>query len=48
MSSGVEPCSKKGITMKNVRFLSLKNVTVEGMNGEAMVCEAVDEVQNGE
>ena len=48
MSSGTEPCSKKGITMKNVHILRMKNVTVEGMNGEAMDLAAVDEVQNDE
>ena len=44
MSAGVEPCSRKGIWANNVKKLRLKNVSVTGQEGEAVVLSGVDEV----
>ncbi len=44
MSAGVEPCSRKGIWANNVKKLRLKNVSVTGQDGEAVVLSGVDEV----
>lgn len=45
MSSGVEPCSLKGIYANNVKKLILKNVSVTGQKGEAILLEGVDEIE---
>jgi hypothetical protein len=45
MSNGVEPCSKKGIFANNVKKLVLKNVSVTGQKGEAVVLSNVDELE---
>lgn len=42
MSCGVESCSKKGIVVKNVKKLTLSNVSITGNEGEAIVTEGVD------
>lgn len=44
MSEGVEPCSKKGVFMKNVSHLILDNVKISGHEGEAMETPDVDRV----
>lgn len=44
MTEGVVKCSKKGIFARNIAKLTLENVTVEGQEGEAFVCEGVDEL----
>lgn len=45
MSQGVEACSLKGIFANNVKRLVLKNVSVEGQKGEAVVSRNVDELE---
>ena len=44
MSLGVEPCSLKGIFARNIHTLKLKDVVIEGQDGEMLVTENVDEV----
>ncbi len=44
MSSGVEPCKKRGIFARNVKKLTLQDVTILGQEGEAVELEQVDEV----
>lgn len=44
MSSGVEPCSLKGIYANNVKRLLLENVSVSGQKGEAVSVSGVDEL----
>ena len=44
MSSGVEPCSRAGIRIRNVKKLILKNVSVSGQEGEALTAVDVDEI----
>ena len=46
MSSGVEPCVKKGIYARNVQHLVLKNVRIEGQEGDALTAEGVDELED--
>ena len=45
MSAGVEPCSLKGIWANNVKKLKLKNVSITGQQGEAIVLSGVDELE---
>ncbi len=45
MSEGVEACSLKGIFANNVKRLVLKNVSVEGQQGEAVTLSGVDELE---
>ncbi len=45
MSAGVEPCSLKGIWANNVKKLKLKNVSITGQEGEAIVLSGVDELE---
>lgn len=45
MSAGVEPCSLKGIWANNVKKLKLKNVSITGQEGEAVVLSGVDELE---
>lgn len=44
MSSGVEPCSRRGIFANNIKKLTLQNVSICGQDGEAVELHAVDEV----
>ena len=44
MMADVEPCTKKGIYINNVKELIMKNVTVEGAEGEAVEILNVDKV----
>ena len=44
MSEGVEECSRKGIFIRNVKELSVKNVLVEGNDGEPIITEGVDHI----
>ncbi|MCI8876115.1 MAG: glycoside hydrolase family 28 protein [Lachnospiraceae bacterium] len=44
MSEGVEPCSKKGVFMKNVAHLIFDNVKMFGHEGEVMETPDVDRV----
>lgn len=43
MMDDLEPCSRKGIYINNVKKLDLKNVTVKGQDGEAIEIHNVDE-----
>lgn len=45
MSAGTAPCSLKGIFANNVKKLVLKNVTITGQKGEAVVLSGVDELE---
>lgn len=45
MSEGVEACCLKGIFANNVKRLVLKNVSVTGQKGEAIVLSGVDELE---
>jgi polygalacturonase len=45
MSEGVEPCSKMGIFARNITCLQMENVYIQGQNGETLITEGVDEVQ---
>ena len=45
MSSGVEPCVKKGIYARNVQHLVLKNVKISGQDGEVLEAIAVDKLE---
>ena len=45
MSEGVEPCSRRGIFVKNVKKLLLDGVEICGQEGEAVVSEAVDDME---
>lgn len=45
MSAGVEPCSLKGIWANNVKKLKLKNVSITGQEGEAIVLSGVDKLE---
>lgn len=45
MSEGVEACSLKGIFANNVKRLILKNVSIAGQKGDAIVLENVDELE---
>lgn len=44
MMADVEPCTNKGIYINNVKKLTVKNVTVEGSEGEPMEIYNVEEV----
>ena len=44
MSLGVEKCSKKGIFASNITRLTLKNVNIDGHDGEACILSSIDEV----
>lgn len=44
MMAEVEPCTKKGIYINNVKKLTLKNVTVEGAEGKDIEILNVDEI----
>ncbi len=44
MSEGVEPCSRKGIFANNVKKLTLRDVSVTGQEGEAVILQGVDEL----
>lgn len=46
MSSGVEACTLKGIYANNVKKLVLKNVSINGQQGEAITLEGVDEIED--
>lgn len=45
MSEGVEACSLKGIYANNVKRLILKDVSIAGQQGEAVVLSNVDELE---
>jgi len=42
MSLGVERCQRKGIVIKNVKNLSLENVSVKGFEGDELITEGVE------
>ena len=44
MSEGVEACSLKGIFARNVKKLTMQEVSVSGQTGEAVVLEGVDKL----
>ncbi|MBO5501100.1 MAG: glycoside hydrolase family 28 protein, partial [Clostridia bacterium] len=44
MAEGIEPCLNKGLVACFVKELALKNVTMEGQQGEELVCEQVGKV----
>ncbi len=44
MAEGVEPCLNKGLVACFVKELVLKNVTMEGQQGDELVCEQVGTV----
>ena len=44
MSSGVEPCSLKGLYATNIKRLILSDVTIQGQQGEALEISGVDEL----
>ncbi len=45
MSEGVEACTKRGLTVKNVETLVLENVVIEGAEGEPVILQGVDRVR---
>ena len=45
MMADIEPCTRKGIYINNVACLTMKNVTVEGADGEAKEILNVDEIR---
>lgn len=45
MMAGVDPCTRQGIYINNVKKLVLKNVTVEGAEGDPVVILNVDEIE---
>lgn len=47
MMADVEPCTRKGIYINNAKKVILKNVTVEGAEGEPVEIENADEVIRG-
>ena len=47
MMADVEPCTRKGIYINNAKKVVLKNVTVEGAEGEPIEIENADEVIRG-
>ena len=44
MMADVEPCTKKGIYINNVKRLTMKNVTVTGADGKDIEIVHVDEL----
>ena len=44
MACGVEPMVRQGIIAQNVRVLDLRNVVVEGQDGDELQLQNVDEV----
>ncbi len=44
MAEGIEPCLNKGLVACFVRELNLKNVTMQGQQGEELVCEQVERI----
>ena len=44
MACGVEPMVRQGIIAQNVKVLDLRNVVVEGHDGDEMQLKNVDEV----
>lgn len=47
MSSGVEPCTLRGMYAGNVEKLILKNVSITGQEGQDITCEGVDGITRG-
>lgn len=47
MMQGCEPTCRKGIFARNIEKLTMKNVVIEGCDGEPLDIEAVDEVIRG-
>ena len=45
MSEGIEKCSKKGIFVRNVKKLELKNVNITGCEGDRIIAADVDEIE---
>lgn len=45
MMDGIEPVVKLGIFAKNVESLKLKNVTINGHDGELIIAEGVDKIE---
>jgi len=45
MMDGIEPVVKLGIFAKNVECLKLKNVTITGQDGELVIAEGVDKIE---
>ncbi|MGN0387053.1 MAG: glycoside hydrolase family 28 protein [Lachnospiraceae bacterium] len=44
MSVGVEPCSKKGVFVRNVKKVVMEHVEITGNEGETFTIEEVDEI----
>ena len=47
MCGHIEKCSRAGMILKNVRTVTLKDVTVRDALGDRLVCEKVGEVIEG-
>lgn len=45
MMDGLDSCSRMGIFAKNIESLTLRDVTVEGPDGEAYLLEGIDKVE---
>ena len=45
MTNGVEPCTKRGLHATNVEKLILKNVVIEGVEGETLELQGVDKLE---
>ena len=45
MTNGVEPCTKRGLHATNVEKLILKNVVIEGVEGETLELQGVDNLE---
>ena len=48
MMAGIEPCTKKGIYINNVKYLTMKNVTVTGAEGKEIELLNVDKAERAE
>lgn len=46
MSDGVEPCAKKGLTIRNVNNLVLKDIIVTGCEGEILLMEGINNLDS--
>lgn len=45
MMDGLEPCSRMGVFAKNIENLTLRDVTVEGQDGEAYLLAGIDRLE---
>ena len=46
MTCGIKPCIKQGIFAANIKKLFLRNVSIRGQIGEALILQEIDQVSN--